>query len=93
MVWRARLSKEERAALAWSALKSLDPENAVIVAEAAIGRAGHPLPPFLAPMDEARWWSEIANRRELKAYCAASFDALSKSDQDAFISYARRCVA
>jgi len=82
-----RLTDTERAALAFSALSSLDPEQATMTAAASIGAAGVPLPPFLGGMDEARFWASCANRSELKAYAIAAYEALSVTDQAAFFRH------
>ena len=54
------LSAKERAALAFAALKALDPQHAEITAAAALGSAGTPLPAFMGGMDEARQWATYA---------------------------------
>lgn len=56
-------------------------------------RAGMPIAPFGTIMAEANFWSELASRAELKAYCAASFARLSPDDQAAFLSFARQRAA
>ncbi|WP_208353358.1 hypothetical protein [Pseudaestuariivita rosea] len=81
----ARLTVEERAALAWAALQSLDtPEQAELVTEAVLTPAGDPLPTFLNPMQDARWWAEMATNTERKAYALAAYEALPFADQMAF---------
>ena len=84
-----------RLALAFAALTSLDPDDATLAAESVIGAAGSPLPPFLAPMDDARFWASLATRRELKAYALASFEAMQPADQAAFLDHVldRRAAA
>lgn len=82
-----RLSETERAALAFSALNSLELDHAEMTAAASIGTAGAPLPPFLGGMDEARFWASYASRSELKAYALASFEAMSAKDQAAFFRH------
>ncbi|KPP85802.1 MAG: hypothetical protein HLUCCO07_01765 [Rhodobacteraceae bacterium HLUCCO07] len=81
---QARMTDQERAALAWAALKSLDPDQAEMTAAAVLGSADAPLPPFLGGMEEARSWASYANRSELKAYALATYEALGPSDQAAF---------
>ncbi|WP_306043855.1 hypothetical protein [Mameliella sp. MMSF_3455] len=83
----ARLSNEERAALAFASLRSLHPDHAELTARAAIRAAGAPVPAFLGQMDEARSWAALASRAELKSYAAAAFDALSAADQTDFFRY------
>jgi hypothetical protein len=72
----ARMTPEERAALAWAALRSLDtPEQAELVAESVLKFADYPLPTFLSPMDDARWWASFASLKERKAYALAAYEA------------------
>jgi hypothetical protein len=80
-----RMTVEERAALAWAALRSLDtPEQAEMVAETVLSFAGYPLPAFLNPMEDARWWAARASLKECKAYALAAYEALPVRDQMAF---------
>ena len=83
----ARLSTEERAALAFAALRSLTPSHAEITARAALEAAGAPIPAFLGQMNEARSWAAFASRAELKCYAAAAFEAMSDRDQAAFFRH------
>lgn len=82
-----RLSETERAALAFSALNSLDLDKAEITAAAALGSTGAPMPSFLGGMDEARSWASYASRSELKAYALAAFEAMSAKDRAAFFQH------
>lgn len=82
-----RLTREERVAMAFAALRSLTPSDAETTASAAIGAAGEPLPAFLGNMDEARTWAAFASRAELKCYAAAAFEAMSHADQTAFLRH------
>ena len=77
----ARLSEEERAALAWASLRSLQPANADAVAKHVIGEAGFPLPSYLGGMGDARLWASYASRSELKAYALAATEAMAPKDQ------------
>lgn len=80
-----RLSIEERAALAWAALRSLDaPDQAEAVSEAVLKFSGYPLPTFLNPMSDARHWASLASLRERKAYALAAYEALPQRDRLAF---------
>ncbi len=83
----ARLSEIERAALAFSALKSLEVPHAEMTAAAAFRGAGTPLPPFLGGMEEARSWAADAGPAELKAVALAAFEALDPRDQAAFFRH------
>ncbi|SEL66549.1 hypothetical protein SAMN05444413_1139 [Roseivivax marinus] len=82
-----RLTETERAALAFSALNSLKPDDAELTAAVSIGSAGPPLPSFLGGMEEARLWASYASRCELKAYALASFEAMSAENQAAFFRH------
>ena len=85
IVATARMTVEERAALAWAALRSLDtPEQAEMVAEAVLRFADYPLPTFLSPMEDARWWASVASLKERKAYALAAYEALPLKEQMAF---------
>ncbi|MCB2110828.1 hypothetical protein [Albidovulum sp.] len=90
-VLHARLTKVERIGLAFAALFALDPDLRERVFEAAhwgeVTGAGVPLPPFLNVMDDARWWADLANRSERKAYALAAFEALAPADQAAFLRH------
>lgn len=80
-----RLSIEERAALGWAALRSMDtPRHAEMVAESVLSIAGAPLPYLVSPMADARWWAADATQAELKAYALAAYEALPPSEQMAF---------
>ncbi|MCR9061813.1 MAG: hypothetical protein NXI02_31100 [Rhodobacteraceae bacterium] len=85
----ARLSAQERATLAWAALRSLEPEVAEKVSETVLGRSNKPLPPFLDPMADAAWWAAVATSNELAAYCLAAFKAMPKNRKIAFLEHVR----
>lgn len=86
----SRLTVDERTALAFMALKSLDNEAAHLVAEAAIDRgAGFPPPPLTSALAEAAFWSDMANPEEREAYCLAAFRAMPRGRQAAFLDFAR----
>lgn len=86
---KARLTEQERSSLAIAALQSLSPELMEAVIEACAGGAGYPLPAMLGQMDDARFWASHANRRELKAYALAAYDALPVHEQNAFYQHIR----
>ncbi len=73
--------------LAYSALRSLNADNAETVARGVLGTADGPLPAFLSPMDDARFWASLASRLELKAYALAAFEVMSERDQTAFLDH------
>lgn len=84
-VAKARMTNEERGALAWAALRSLDePEQAAQVAASVLTFADYPLPTFLNPMEDARWWASCASLDERKAYALAAYEALPFQEQMAF---------
>jgi hypothetical protein len=92
--WAVRLSRQERAGLALSALKSLGSERAELVAELMLrGRNSTPLPPLFGIMDEASFWADMADPKELKAYCLACFNRMPGTDQGAFLDYVQRRAA
>lgn len=86
-VWQARLTIEEKAAHAWAALRALSEDHAREVAYTVIQGAGAPLPPFISPMDEAAYWADIASPEELEAYCLATFQAMPRGRQVAFLDH------
>lgn len=86
-VWQVRLTPEENAAHAWAALRALDVDDALLVAETALAGAGAPLPPFFSPMDEATWWAGIASPAEIDAYALACTRAMRPERRAAFLAY------
>jgi len=93
IVASARLTRIERASLAFAALNSLNGEQARMTAAAALGAAGEPLPPFLGAMDEARDWAALASAAELDAYCLAAFRYMAPARQAAFLRFVQRRAA
>lgn len=91
-VWQARLAPVECAALSWAAMRSLDRDGALLVAETVLGGAGAPLPPFLDPMDDALWWAACASPTELEAYALSTFRALSPGQRRDFIEFAQEAA-
>lgn len=86
-VWAVRLSAEERAALAFAALRTLDPDQARDIAETALGGAGMPMVPFSSEVDEAAFWVNMATPDELAAYCLATFSAMPRHRQAEFLDF------
>lgn len=77
VVMAARLTGEERAAIAFMALKSMERDKAVSTAEAALNSgAGMPIAPFVNYSDEAAFWAQYAPPEELYAYARATLAAL-----------------
>lgn len=87
-VLMARLTVEERACLAFMALKALDRDTATMTAEAALDTgAGQPQAPLFGFMDQAAFWADMADPEELAAYCLASFNAMPSGRQAAFLDH------
>ena len=96
LIFRARLTPQERAALAVSALRSLEPSDAAQVFEFACPFADYPLPTLDNVMSSARWWASLADATELKGFAVASFEAMAPNDQIEFLRWAseqRRAAA
>lgn len=88
VVLAARLEPQQRAALAYAALRSLDPEHAATVCDAVLpDGAGQPIAPLFNHMDEAAFWADMAAPEELEAYCLASFKAMPRPRQAAFLDF------
>ena len=92
-IWQARLSTQERGALAWAALRSLDHDDAVTVAENVLGGAGMPLPPLFNPVSEAAFWTGIARPNEIDAYALACVRAMAPGKRAAFLEYMQEGAA
>lgn len=88
LIWQARLEVDECAALATAALRSLNYEDALRVAQNVFSGVGVPLPPFTNAMDDALFWASCASVDELEAYALASFHALDLCKRSEFIEYA-----
>ena len=86
---KVRLTDKKRGSLAVAALPSLSPELTETVFEVCTGGADFPLPPLFRQMDEARYWANHANQRELKAYALAAYHALPVQEQNAFFQHIR----
>ncbi|WP_299850113.1 hypothetical protein [uncultured Roseovarius sp.] len=92
-VWAARLTEEERAALSFAALKSLQTDQARMVVEAVFAEGDTPLPPLLSSADEAAHWASWAGYSDIKACTLAGFNRLSANDQSAFLNHVQRRAA
>lgn len=87
-ILKARLTVKERVALAFMALKALDRDDAAKTAEAALSiGAGQPQSPLFDFMDQAAFWADLADFEELEAYCLASFNAMPRDRQKAFLEH------
>ena len=90
-IWTARLDAPERAALAFSALKSLDYYDALLTAESVLMRgAGMPIAPLFNYMDEATFWADMSEPDELDAVCLAGFNRMQPDRQSAFNDHINR---
>ena len=94
VVLSARLTMEQRAAMAWAVLRALPPETVADVANTVLPQgAGMPIAPFMDPVDEASFWANMATPDELDAYAVAIFNAMSGGKKRAFLDYAGRAAA
>ena len=88
LILRKHLSVTERASLAFMALRAMDRDDAVQTAEAAlVEEAGQPIAPLFDHMDAAAHWADMAAAEELEAYCLASFKAMPRVRQSAFLDF------
>lgn len=88
VVLAARLTPQERAAMAWAVLRSLTPEQVVAVADTVLPEGSSaPIAPLFNHMDEAAFWADMAEPEELEAYCLASFNAMPRGRQSAFLAH------
>lgn len=94
-IWAARLTLQEKAALAFSALRALDLETAELTATAALygSQAGMPMAILCSPMTEASFWADCASTAELDAYALACFNRMAPLRQSAFLSFVQRRAA
>lgn len=88
VILAARLEPHQRAALAYAALRSLSGEHAAAVCDAVLpSEAGQPIAPLFNQMNEAAFWADMADPEELEAYCLASFNAMPRGRQAAFLDH------
>jgi hypothetical protein len=88
VVLTARLTSQERAAMAWAVLRSLTPEQVVAVAETALPKGSSaPIAPLFNNMDEAAFWADMAEPEAREAYCLASFNAMPSPRKAAFLEH------
>ena len=87
---REELDQPTRVSLAWAAMAALDRRDAAAIA-GQFSAGGYPPPGFLSsPKAEAALWAAGASRRELRAFAAAAFKAMTADDRRAFLGWARR---
>jgi len=83
-------TRHENARRLGDAISECHPEDACILMQAALHdllSERMPRVAFLGIMKSARFWAEWASVSELKAYCLATFERLSASDQRAFLAH------
>ena len=80
----------DRARIAHAALRDLPRDYARTIAADALGATRGPLPPFLSPVDDAKWWASTATVNELKAYAASAFLAMDPATRRAFLNWTRK---
>ena len=88
----ARLRDDERAALAFAALKPLGDDTALLTIEAACKGLGLPLLPGADVEGDARWWAARAMPAERDAYCVAAFETMPSDRQAEFLGYGRQML-
>jgi hypothetical protein len=93
MILWACLDERERGMLAYVAMYAMDAENVAKVADALTNGAGMPGAPFFNHMDEAAFWSDMAEPAELDAYALASFNRMAPARQAAFLNFIQRRAA
>ena len=84
-----------RAAIAWGALRELDPDDAAMVAAHFLPNdgAGPPIPAFDGVMQEACFWAAQASPAERAAYALACFNMMAPARQAAFLGHVQRRAA
>ena len=88
VVLTARLTLQEKIAMAWAVLRSLTPEQIVDVVQTVLPEGvGSPIAPLFNHMDEAVFWADMAAPDELDAYCLASFNRMAPARQSAFLGF------
>lgn len=85
-------SSHFKAAVAWGALTEMTAEDAAKVA-ALFAPAGPPIPAIFDPMADASWWAGLATAQERRAYCLATFLALSRRERREFVAFAQGALA
>lgn len=97
-VLRSRLTTQQRAALAFQSLKSMNQDQAVATATLALrdahsGPQGMPIAPLFDVFDEAMLWAANTEPEELEAYLVAIFNVIPARRKAAFLDYAGRIAA
>ena len=90
VVWEARLSPTERAALLSAALGCNEPDTVSAFAESYLaGPHIAPIPALDDLLDEAIHFADLASKAEHSAYATACFAALPHHEQQQFLMAAR----
>ncbi|MBS8225327.1 hypothetical protein [Vannielia litorea] len=89
----AWLTDAERAALAFSSLKSLSPQTAAETFNAAFAGTGWPVAVLGDPVAEASFWVDHARPEERCTYLVTIFNTLSKRDRLNFLEYVQEVAA
>ena len=91
-IWHQKLSAKDRKLAAFTALFSLEGEEALDIIEYVAERHqfGPPLPPLGSFKDEAEWWASRATEDELRYYLVALFIAFPEHLQVSFSDYASK---
>jgi hypothetical protein len=88
VVLTSTASGDQRKALAWAVLRSLTPDQIVAVVETVLPEGSSvPIAPLFNHMDEAAFWADMAEPDALEAYCLASFNAMLRPRQVAFLDF------
>ena len=89
LLLRVYLSAQERAALAFASMSSLDKDQRAAVARSTIpnSQIGAPLPTLDDLQVDAGWWAGNATNDELQVYLMACFNALDDQKQRAFAKH------
>jgi DNA-directed RNA polymerase specialized sigma24 family protein len=88
------LTAEERAGLAYAAMRSLTEEQRQIVADGVFpSEMGAPLSGIGSIEDDAVWWAKNASEVERSIYLLACFNSLPPDRQKAFVEHAKRKTA
>ncbi len=90
IIWRARLTPTERVQLAYSSIKSLDPEQTLMVVETVFASWGVPLPPFLDLVGESSDWAAFAHPEQRNAVFFACWNEMSPKERAEFLDHVSR---
>ena len=88
-VLRKRLTANERAAMAWAILGSLNKEQVLLVIESfnCFKESNFPNVCLHDPVAEAKFWVADASPEEINTYAMACFNKMSPETKQQFIAY------